>query len=136
MIKTEEVILRGLPVSKGIGIGLPVFFTNWDEDVPVVQIPHKEIEEEIDRYRRALRLSREDLERLHKLSLHNGPPEIVAILGTHLEMMQDPMMTTVMEDKIRDLQRNTESIFFGLIEEYKQRFSTLQDHYFHRSSRR
>ena len=29
MISTvEEVILRGLPVSKGIGIGLPVFFSN------------------------------------------------------------------------------------------------------------
>lgn len=130
MESAEEVILRGLPVSKGIGIGLPFYFSNWDEDIPIVQIPNKEIESEIDRYRRALRLSREDLERLRKHSLHDGSPEIVAILGTHLEMIQDPMMTTVMEDKIRDLQRNTESVFQCLIEEYKVRFSTLQDHYF------
>jgi phosphotransferase system enzyme I (PtsI) len=130
MSETEEVILRGLPVSKGIGIGFPIFFANKDEKVPEIQIPHKEIDLEIERYRRALLMSREDLERLHKSSLREGPPEIVAIIGTHLEMMQDPMITTVIEEKIRELQRNTESIFHCLIEEYKQRFSTLQDVYF------
>lgn len=130
MVQAEEVILRGLPVSKGIGIGFPIFFSNWDEDVPEIQIPLKEIDREIERYRQALYQSREDVERLRRMSLHEGPPEIVAILGTHLEMMQDPMMTTVMEEKIRDLQRNTESVFQHLIEEYKRRFSNLQDSYF------
>ena len=38
MAEDVEVILRGLPVSKGIGIGFPIFFTNWDEDVPEIQI--------------------------------------------------------------------------------------------------
>jgi phosphotransferase system enzyme I (PtsI) len=130
MVPTEEVVLRGLPVSKGIGIGFPVFFSNWEEDVLEVEISAKDIDQEIDRYRKALHQSREDLERLRKMSLHEGPPEIVAILGTHLEMMQDPMMTTVIEDKIRDLQKNTESVFHHLIEEYKKRFSNLQDSYF------
>ncbi|MDE3046220.1 MAG: phosphoenolpyruvate--protein phosphotransferase [Verrucomicrobiota bacterium] len=130
MVKGEEIVLRGLPVSKGIGIGFPIFFTSWDEDIPEIQIPKKEVDQEIDRYRRALKQSREDLERLHKISLCEGPSEIVSIIGSHLEMMQDPMMTTLMEEKIRDLQRNTESIFHHLIEEYKRRFSTLQDTYF------
>ena len=40
----EEVILRGLPISKGIGIGLPVFFSGIDDDVAEVLIPQKEIE--------------------------------------------------------------------------------------------
>jgi len=126
----EEVILRGLPVSKGIGIGLPVFFANGDEDVPELQIPLKEIEKEIDRYREALAHSRADVEKLRTLSLNDGPSEIALILSTHLEMMKDPMMTTVMEDKIRHLQRNTESVFQHLIEEYKRRFNHLQDSYF------
>lgn len=126
----EEVILRGLPVSKGIGIGLPVFFSNGDEDVPEQQIPLKEIDKEIDRYREALSNSRADVERLRTLSLNDGPSEIALILSTHLEMMNDPMMTSVMEDKIRRMQRNTESVFQHLIEEYKRRFSHLQDSYF------
>lgn len=130
MSQAEEVILRGLPISKGIGVGAPIFFASADDEVPEIPISKKEIDKEIERYRRALLLSRQDVENLQKMSLHEGPPEIVAILGTHLEMLQDPLMTTVMEEKIRDLQRNTESIFQHLIEEYKQRFITLQDHYF------
>lgn len=126
----EEVILRGLPISKGIGIGSPIFFANVDDDIVDVAIPNKEIETEIDRYRRALELSRKDLENLQKLSEKEGPPEITAILGTHLEIMQDPLLTKTIEERIRDLQRNTESIFHRIVEEYKQRFSTLQDTYF------
>jgi phosphotransferase system enzyme I (PtsI) len=130
LLTREEVILRGVPISKGIGIGAPVFFANMDEEVIEVAIPNKEIETEIDRYRKALEMSRRDLENLQKLSQKEGPPEITAILGTHLEIMQDPMLTKNIEDKIRDSQRNTESIFHKLIEEYKIRFSTLQDAYF------
>ncbi len=126
----EEVILRGLPISKGIGIGFPIFFAAADDEIPEISIPNKEIDQEIDRYRRALDLSRRDVENLQKLSLHDGPPEIVSILGTHLEMMQDPLMTSVIEERIRENQQNTESIFRHLIEEYKRRFSSLKDAYF------
>lgn len=130
MNQGEEVILRGLPISKGIGIGFPIFFASADDEIPEIAIPKKEIDKEIERYRRALEQSRKDVEHLQKMSLHEGPPEIVAILGTHLEMMQDPMLTSVIEEKIREMQQNTESIFQHLIQEYKQRFSTLQDSYF------
>jgi len=130
MSQGEEVILRGLPISKGIGIGFPIFFASADDDIPEIAIPKKEIDKEIDRYRRALDQSRKDVENLQKMSLHEGPPEIVAILGTHLEMMQDPLLTSVIEERIREMQQNTESIFQHLIQEYKQRFSTLQDTYF------
>ena len=127
---TEEIVLRGLSVSKGIGIGIPVFISSWDHDVPEVSISLKEIDNEIDRYRNALNKSREDLERLKKNSIQEGSPEIGAILGTHLEMMKDPLITSVIEEKIRAMQRNTESVFHHLIEEYKVKFSSLQDSYF------
>jgi len=127
---SEEVILRGIPISKGVGIGFPVFFASAEEHVPEVAISKKEIDFEIDRYRRALDMSRKDVETLQRLSLNDGPSEVVSILGTHLEMMQDPLLTSVIEERIRDMQRNTESIFHHIIEEYKVRFSRLQDHYF------
>jgi phosphotransferase system enzyme I (PtsI) len=128
--ESEELILRGIPISKGIGIGFPIFFASMEDHVPEVAIPKKEVEIEIDRYRRALDLSRKDVETLQRHSLNDGPPEIVSILNTHLEMMHDPMLTSVIEERIRDLQKNTESVFHRLIEEYKVRFSSLKDHYF------
>src|SRR3990167_6137581 len=130
MAHSEEVILRGMPISKGIGIGCPIFFSGFDDEVAETIISKKEIDEEIYRYRYALEQSRKDIEHLQKMSLNEGPPEIIAILSTHLEMMQDPLMTTGIEEKIRSMQQKTETIFCQLIEEYKQRFSILQDSYF------
>lgn len=130
MPHSEEVVLRGLPISKGIGIGLPVFFTTFEDEISSIPISPEEIDEEISRYRSALEQSRKDVERLQSLSLQEGSPEVIAILGTHLEMMQDPLMTTVMEQKIREMQQKTEAVFHHLIEEYKKRFSILRDGYF------
>jgi phosphotransferase system enzyme I (PtsI) len=126
----EDVLLRGLPISKGIGIGFPVFFSALDEDVPVISISITEIEGEILRYQQALDKSRKDLRKLQKMSLHEGPPEVIAILGTHLEIMEDPLITTVIEEKIRQRKQNIETIFYQVIEEYKERFNSLQDTYF------
>ena len=130
MPEKEEIILRGLPISKGIGIGFPVFFSLFEEELSESAISTKEIEDEIVRYRLALDLSRKDLERLQLSSLRECPPEIAAILGTHLEIMQDPLITTVIEERIREHQQKTEVIFHRLIQEYQQRFSVLQDSYF------
>jgi len=130
MAEKEEVVLRGLPVSKGIGIGFPFFFSTFDENIAENYISLKEIDAEIIRYRSALEKSREDVIKLQKISIQENPPEIVAILGTHLELLRDPLLTTRLEEQIRARQQKTESVFFDLIEEYKQRFSTLQDVYF------
>jgi phosphoenolpyruvate-protein phosphotransferase (PTS system enzyme I) len=126
---SEEITLRGSPISKGIGIGCPVYFSCFEEEAtsPYFCI-HKEVDEEIDRYRKALDLSRKDLENLQKNSVHSS--EVHAILGTHLEIMKDPMMTTGIEKKIRDTHQNTEWVFHHLIEEYKHRFNSLKDNFF------
>ncbi len=124
----QELILRGTPISKGIGIGCPVFFSCFEEVTSPYFSVHKEVDEEIDRYRKALDLSRKDLENLQKNSLHST--EVHAILGTHLEIMKDPMITTGIEKKIRDTQQNTEWVFHHLIEEYKHRFNSLKDNFF------
>ena len=126
----DETILRGLPISKGIGIGFPIFVSTGEGKSSDLELPAKEIEEEIVRYRRALESSRKDVEQLRKLSQRDGPAEIVAILGTHLEIMQDPLIVTEIEVRIRDSQLPTERIFQSLIEEYKQRFTTIRDNYF------
>src|SRR6185295_17840441 len=119
----EETILQGVAVSVGIGIGPPLFFSSVEEGVEEVSIGKKEIDSEIDRFRRALDRSRKDVEGLQKISQQEGPSEIHSILDTHLEMMQDPLLTSVIEERIRDKQRNTESVFHHTIEEYKGRLN-------------
>ncbi len=126
----EEVIIRGIPISKGIGIGYPLFFSGTEEEWTREILPQKEIEQEISRFQEALEKSREELEHLQQISLVQSSPEVKAILGAHLEMMKDPLITHDIEQKIRETHQNTESIFHDLIEEFKKRFSSLKDPYF------
>lgn len=127
-MRPQETTLHGVPISKGIGIGCPVFFASFDVPIKEVVISQAEIDMEIERYRRALDFSRKDVEQLQ--NHESDPPEVVSILSAHLEMMADPLLTHVVEEKIRHSKKNTESIFQHIIEEYKARFSALQDHYF------
>jgi phosphotransferase system enzyme I (PtsI) len=130
MNRADEIILRGLPVSRGIGIGLPLFFCTGDESPAEEKIEPSQVDAEVERYRRAIFLSQQEVEQLQKQSLNDGPPEIVNILGAHLEILHDPLMTTVIEEKIRAAAKNPESIVLGVIDEYKKRFRSVKDGYF------
>lgn len=130
MKQLGEVTLRGLPISKGIGIGSPLYFHSAERGGSTELLTGEEVDQEIHRYRKALDLSCQDIEDLRKISLSEGPEEIVSILGTHLEMMRDPLMTTQIEEKIRTTQQRSETIFSALLEEYTERFRTIQDSFF------
>jgi len=130
MNREGEQILRGVPISKGIGIGSPIFFSDTEKEISHILIPQEEIEKEVARYRKALELSRKDLEHLQNISRQNSSAEIIAILDTHLEIMQDPMITTGVITRILETRQNVESIFYQIIEEYKVRFNAIQDVYF------
>jgi phosphoenolpyruvate-protein phosphotransferase (PTS system enzyme I) len=126
----EEIILKGISISKGIAIGDAFQLMVLEEQIPELPISTKEIESEIFRYRKALESSKCELEELQKMHLQEGTSEIAAILDTHLEMLKDPLMTTEMELKIRDNQKNTESVFQKVIADYQLRFVSIQDVFF------
>ncbi len=126
----NELVIHGLPMSPGIGIGPPLFLEEGRREIREVHIPKRNVEREVTRYQKALSLSRQDVESLQRLSLQEGPPEVVEILDVHLQMMQDPCMTTQVEGDIRRFQLNTESVFQRVVDQYKERFCTLQDGFF------
>ena len=130
MTESDELILRGSPISNGIGMGLPIFFSGIEESDSIEQTSFHGVDEQIARYREALDLSRKDLESLQQKSLNNGPSEVSAILGTHLEIIKDPLITEEVETKIRDTKQSMEAIFHHLIEEYKGHFRAVKDSYF------
>ena len=89
-----EIYIKGSPVSEGIAIGIPVFLSSEGEEVPEFPISTGEVEGEIARYRRALSSSRHDLRKLQDDLNQEGSSEIASIIGTHIEMLDDPLMTT------------------------------------------
>jgi len=124
----EEIFLKGLPVSEGIAIG-EVFFiaTAKDEIIPEFSIPTSEVEQEIARYKRALGSSRKDLLNLQSLLVREGSTDAISIIDAHIQMLEDPFMTTFMEEKIRQMMHNTEYVFRSVMGDYEKRLLDLSD---------
>jgi phosphoenolpyruvate-protein phosphotransferase (PTS system enzyme I) len=130
MDEEEEIRLQGAPVSEGIAIGTSFFLSSQEENIPEFPITMGEVDQEIARYRQALFSSREDLERLQNDLVNEGSMDAITIIDTHIQMLNDPLMTTHMEEKIRQMRQNTESVFRSVIDEYEKRFSQTKDSFF------
>lgn len=128
--KGRELCLKGYPICPGIAIGPPFFFTVAEENIPEFSGPHDLIDHEIDRYYVALKNSRKDLLSLQKRLQKEGGSEAAAILGSHLEIMHDPLMTIQMEEAIRVGGKNTEYVFKSVLGEYEKKFNKIPDEFF------
>jgi phosphoenolpyruvate-protein phosphotransferase (PTS system enzyme I) len=117
-----EKILTGVSISKGIAIGNAVCSKKKCEK-ELVNIPTEEIHNEIKRFRSALEKSKKDLQRLREKSISNGEIDIAEILDSHLEILQDPFLTEMVESKIKLSKQNIETVFQVIIQEYKKHFS-------------
>jgi phosphoenolpyruvate-protein phosphotransferase (PTS system enzyme I) len=128
---TEEIYLQGTPICAGIAIGTPYFLSrDIDDDVPEFSIPADEVDKEIARLRQALKHSRQEIIELQKKLEKEGALEGAAILDTHLQMIQDPALTTEIEKKIKTTRKNTESIFHAVIKSYEEKFKRISDIFF------
>lgn len=128
---SEEIFIKGAPVSEGIAIGFPVFLSGQSaENFPDFPISTGEVESEIERYRQALTSSREDLIQLQKVLAEEGSNDAVSIVETHIQMLNDPLITTQMEEKIREMLKNTEAVFHSVIEGLEELFSRHPDSFF------
>lgn len=128
----EEVRLEGIGVSEGVGIGILCFLQSDDEmSLPEFAITSTQVSREISRYRRALCSSRDELERLQFHLAKEGSKEAVGIIDSHIQMLEDPIMTTVMEQKIAQMMQNSESVFRAVMSEYGQFFSGNDDEGMH-----
>ena len=75
-------------------------------------------------------MSRNDLSDLQSLLAKEGSNEAVSIIDTHIQMLEDPFMTTFMEKKIRQRMKNTETVFRSVMHDYEQEFSRVKDSFF------
>ncbi len=127
----DEIRLKGSPISEGIAIGNLYFLEDEKDDaLPDFTIQASEIDKEIQRYRDAISSSRQDLHAIQNRLAEEGSSEAVSIIDSHIQMLEDPLMTTVMEDKIRQMMKNTESVFRSVMSDYEKRFSRIKDTFF------
>ncbi|MEM7175406.1 MAG: phosphoenolpyruvate--protein phosphotransferase [Chlamydiota bacterium] len=127
----EELSLTGTSIGSGIATGELFFLEAFDENaVPEFSISIDEVESEIERYREAIFSSREGLYDLQRFLIQEGSTKVTSIVDTHIQMLEDPFLTTFMEKRIREMGKNTEAVFCSVMREYEKKFSQIGDQFF------
>ena len=130
MKNQEEIFIQGFPVSDGIAIGVPFFLQPIEKEILEFPISLKEVDDEIARYRSALYSSREDLTQLRNHLAMEVSDDAATIIDSHISMLDDPLMTVHMEEKIRQMLQKPESVFQSVITDYEKRFSQTTNPFF------
>lgn len=129
-LKTEEVILKGVPICRGIAIGKPFFLNRSNFTIFEMCIPPAYVQREIQRYRDALTRSKQDIKRLQKQLEMESAVEGILILEAQLEMLQDPLLTTEIEKEIQKNKKNVEFVFQQALLKFQERFQSIEDPFF------
>lgn len=129
-LKTEEVILKGVPICRGIAIGKPFFLNRSNFTIFEMCIPPAHMQREIQRYRDALSRSKQDIKRLQKQLEMESAVEGILILEAQLEMLQDPLLTTEIEKEIQKNKKNVEFVFQQALLKFQERFQSIEDPFF------
>lgn len=125
-----ELRLQGTPVCRGVAIGKPYFYAFDDTAPPEFPVNVSEVEVEKARYRNALERSRLDVERLKRQMDHEQVTEGTAILEAHLQILEDPLLTSEIETLIGEMGKNAEVAFLRAMTAYQQRFEAMRDPFF------
>lgn len=128
--KTQEILLTGTAICRGIAIGKPFFFS-MDEEAPAeFTVTAGQIDTEIERFRQASERACEEIKMLQdKLQLEQAF-DGAAILDAHLQIMSDPLLKERVEDQIRSTLKNADFVFQNIISEYQKKFNSMSDPFF------
>jgi len=126
----SEIRLHGLGISPGIAIGSVFLFSFSPESVSTYTLNEDELPCEIIRYKRSLDDSRREIQKLRSKLANEGVLEGAAILDTHLQMLQDPHLTSSIEERILKTRLNAEAVFQSAVYEWEMRFEKITDPFF------
>jgi phosphoenolpyruvate-protein phosphotransferase (PTS system enzyme I) len=120
MEKYEEMYFEGKVLSKGIGLGSPVFLDSenfFEKD----KISENEVEKEILKFKKALKQSKDQIFQLKKSLAKDKLDITFDILNTHLEILSDPLINKEVESRIKNDKKCIEAIFHDIILDYKNK---------------
>lgn len=126
----NETTLRGTSICPGIAIGIPYFFAVHENVVTERQIEADQISNEITHYRSALERSKKDIKHLQTQMEKENAIEACSILDTHLQIIDDPLLTTEVEAEIRRQKKNVDFVFSNLISMHEKKFEDMVDPFF------
>ena len=103
-----SIAISGTGVSRGIAIGKVHRLEQGEVEVYEAAIPKQLVEDEVARFRRAVRTARQQLKAIRNSIPETTRMDISDFIDTHLLMMEDSMLTAAPVEIIREHQCNAE----------------------------
>ena len=94
-------MLKGIPVSDGIGIGHVRIIKNKDVKFEDKAIPENEIDNELERFHDAVKVFCDRTEKMAKEMEKSVNPKEAEIIKGHIQMISDPFMISQIDDQIK-----------------------------------
>ena len=121
--------LHGNGVGSGIAIGTARIIRRPGQDVPKYRIDSEQVEEEVVRLEKAIAGAESALKSIDDQLPADAASEVRAILGAHLLMLQDPMLSREPAELIRSERINAEAALQQHAQNLEKIFSAIDDPY-------
>ena len=103
-----SLTISGIGISRGIAIGRVHRLETSAVEVDASTIPKQLVEDEVARFRRAIRTARQQLKAIRNAIPESTPADITEFIDTHLLMLEDTMLTVAPVELIRQNLCNAE----------------------------
>jgi len=126
----EEIVLKGIPICRGVAIGRIFFLKHEEIEINEVTIHPQETQSEVERYRHAMERSIKAIKALKNQLVMESSCDGVMILESQLEILRDPILNEEIERKIQSEHKNAEFILQETLDQIKIKFSSLSNAFF------
>jgi len=122
---TRPEKLKGLGVSDGIAIGKAVCLSTRIVDIYRISLPDDELEQEAERFREALTLSREEIWRFRERVSEEVGDDLAGIFDAQALFLSDSSFIDRVLDRIKNEKINAEWALHEAASELQERFEKL-----------
>lgn len=125
----KEIILYGIPGSPGVSHGTVFRFLHGDIEVPHYQISESEQTSELERFKDAVEITRDQIAEIRKAVSKNLGEKEAGIFDAHLLVLEDKALFDDIEKDIKQTGHNIEQCVYRVTQRYHDYFNQLEDEY-------
>lgn len=127
--ENKEIILNGIPAAPGVVHGPAFVFQHQEVDVPVYRVPESKLENEKDRFEKALLQTRSQILRVRQEIARKIGESEAQIFDAHLLVLEDKALIDETISAVEDSGNNIEHCFALVARRYIDFFDSMEDEY-------
>ncbi len=125
-----EKIFNGIAASGGIAIGPAYLYHPVGFTIPRRSLRAEEVDQELSRYQKALKLTREQILELEGRMKEKLGEEHSAIFQAHQIVLDDPLFLEEIPDAILKRRLNAEHLLIEALEKFQRVIASVEDSFF------